>query len=140
MFLTYSFFLWSQIAPYIQAKREYTCRNRKKKLLFPSRDCFIQTGGRKKAILQMLLAIEMKVLEIEVKMQVLIFCQEMNKGTDIYIRGYVHEENAGCVETASIFGSVFTYCRKAKKQQRNWEAVPITTVASSKVTERNIFG
>lgn len=69
----------------------------------------------------------------------LIFCQETNKGTDIYIRGCVHEENAGRVKKASIFGSVFIYPRQ-KKKKINWEAVPVTRVASSKVMERNIFG
>lgn len=45
----------------------------------------------------------------------LISYHEMKKGTDVYIRGYVHEENAGCVERASMFCSVFTYPRKKKK-------------------------
>lgn len=42
----------------------------------------------------------------------LVFCQDTYKETDIYIRGYVHERNAECVERTSIFGSVFTYPRK----------------------------
>jgi len=44
----------------------------------------------------------------------LIFHQKMNKGTDIYNRGHVHEGNAGRVKGASVFGLVFTYSRKKK--------------------------
>lgn len=55
------------------------------------------------------------------------------------------------MEGAFIFGSIFTYhsLKKEKKkrrkdrkknEKRNLEAVPVTRVASSEVTERNIFG
>lgn len=52
------------------------------------------------------------MLQMQVTMQVLmlIFYQDMGKGTGIFIRGY--EENAGHVERASAFGCVFIYPRK----------------------------
>ena len=75
----------------------------------------------------MWLAIEMKVLEMQVKMQVwmLIFHQKMNKGTDIYNRGHVHEGNAGRVKGASVFGLVFTYSRKKKNRRETGRLFPL---------------